>query len=159
MHALIIEDDREAGAFLAKGLEESGHLPEIVHDGANGLQRALGGGFDVLIIDRMLLGMDGLSVIAELRERGKPTPILILSALSNTDDRVTGLRAGGDDYLVKPFAFSELLARLESLVRRHRPELVEAVLTVGDLQIDRLKRKVTRGGQPIRMQPREFRLL
>jgi two-component system OmpR family response regulator len=159
MRILIVEDDREAAASLAKGLEESGHLPELVDDGCTGLQRALDDGFDVYIIDRMLPGMDGLSIIAELRSRGKPTPILILSALSNTDERVIGLRAGGDDYLVKPFAFSELLARTEALARRQRSELVKAVLTVGDLRLDRLKRLLSRSGRAIILQPREFRLL
>ncbi|HET6656136.1 MAG TPA: response regulator transcription factor [Gammaproteobacteria bacterium] len=159
MRILVIEDDREAAANLAKGLSESGHLPELVHDGAGGLERALGDAFDVLVVDRMLPNLDGLSIIAELRARGKAMPILILSALSDTDERVTGLRMGGDDYLVKPFAFSELLARVEALARRQRPEMVEKVLVVGDLRLDRLKRTVTRNDQRIQLQPREFRLL
>ncbi|HET7369472.1 MAG TPA: response regulator transcription factor [Gammaproteobacteria bacterium] len=159
MQILVIEDDREAAAYLAKGLAESGHLPELVHDGAEGLRRALAETFDVIIVDRMLPGMDGLSIVAELRSRDKATPILILSALSDTDERVSGLRAGGDDYLVKPFAFSELLARVEALGRRQRPELVEKVLAVGDLRLDRIKRAVSRNGQRIQLQPREFRLL
>lgn len=159
MHVLVIEDDREAAAYLAKGLEESGHLPELVHDGSDGLQHALDGDFDVLIVDRMLPGLDGLSIITALRSRGRATPILILSALSDTDERVTGLRAGGDDYLVKPFAFSELLARIEVLARRWHPELVEKVLATGDLRLDRVKRTVSRGGENIVLQPREFRLL
>jgi two-component system OmpR family response regulator len=158
MLVLVIEDDVEAAAFLGRGLQESGHLAQLVHNGPDGLQCAGEGGFDVIVLDRMLPGLDGLSIIAALRDAGIATPILILSALSDTDERVTGLRAGGDDYLVKPFAFSELLARIEALARR-RPELVEKVLNVGDLRLDRLKRSVTRDGRAINLQPREFRLL
>ncbi|MGH8161304.1 MAG: response regulator transcription factor [Gammaproteobacteria bacterium] len=159
MHILVVEDDKEAAEFLGRGLSESGHLVELAHDGAMGLKRALETSFDVIVMDRMLPSLDGLSVIAELRRRKLATPILILSALNDTDERVTGLHAGGDDYLVKPFAFSELLARLEALTRRQQPGLVEKTIAVGDLQLDRLKRKVTRAGQTIRLQPREFRLL
>ncbi|HET7674239.1 MAG TPA: response regulator transcription factor [Gammaproteobacteria bacterium] len=159
MLVLIIEDDVEAAAFLRRGLEESGHLAQLVHTGPDGLERAREGRFDIIVLDRMLPGLDGLSIIAALRAEGIATPILILSALSDTDERVTGLRAGGDDYLVKPFAFSELLARIEALARRPRPELVEKVLSVADLRLDRLKRTVTRDGRAINLQPREFRLL
>lgn len=159
MRILVIEDDKEAAAYLGRGLEESGYLPELAHTGPDGLRRALESRFDVIVMDRMLPDLDGLSIIAELRRRDMTVPILILSALSDTDERVTGLRAGGDDYLVKPFAFSELLARIEALARRRRPELVEKVLTVGDLTLDRLKRTASRAGQTINLQPREFRLL
>lgn len=159
LRVLIIEDDRDAAASVAKGLGESGHLAERVHDGAAGLARALDQNFDVLIVDRMLPGIDGLTIIEELRSRGRTVPILILSALGDTDARVTGLRAGSDDYLVKPYAFSELLARIEALTRRQRPDLVEKALSVAGLRLDRLKRTVRRDGETINLQPREFRLL
>ncbi|HET8553088.1 MAG TPA: response regulator transcription factor [Gammaproteobacteria bacterium] len=159
MHVLVVEDDREAAAFVAQGLKESGHLALCAYNGCEGLRLALDSQFDSIVLDRMLPELDGLAVIAKLRERHVTIPILILSALSDTDERVTGLRAGGDDYLVKPFAFAELLARLEALVRRRRPELVEKVLQVGDLKLNRIKRRVSRAGQNINLQPREFRLL
>jgi two-component system OmpR family response regulator len=119
----------------------------------------LAGGYDALVVDRMLPGLDGLSLIAALRATGADTPILILSALGDVDERVKGLKGGGDDYLVKPYAFSELLARLDVLVRRARPEQQDAVLRVGDLELDRVKHRVSRGGRTIQLQPREFRLL
>jgi len=159
MKVLAIEDDLDAAAYLRKGLEESGCVVDCAADGEDGLHLALTGDHDVLVVDRMLPRRDGLSVIAELRAQGKQTPALVLSALGEVDDRVQGLSAGGDDYLVKPYAFTELLARLEALVRRASPEEVETVLTVGDLTLDRLRRKVLRGGQRIHLQPREFRLL
>lgn len=159
MHLLIIEDDRDAAAYLAKGLTESGHGVDHAADGHEGLHLALAGGYDTLIVDRMLPGLDGLSVIAALRAAGMDTPILILSALGDVDERVRGLKGGGDDYLVKPYAFSELLARLDALARRRRPEQQETVLKVADLEMDLTRRKVTRAGQPILLQPREFRLL
>ncbi|HET7570946.1 MAG TPA: response regulator transcription factor [Gammaproteobacteria bacterium] len=159
MRVLVVEDDREAAAFVAQGLKESGHLAQCAYDGREGLRLALEGSFDSIVLDRMLPELDGLAVIAKLREQHVAIPILILSALSDTDERVTGLRAGGDDYLVKPFAFAELLARLEALVRRRRPELVEKVLQVADLKLNRIKRRVSRAGQNINLQPREFRLL
>ncbi len=159
MRLLIIEDDRDAAAYLAKGLTESGHAVDHAADGHEGLQLALAGGYDALIVDRMLPGLDGLSVIAALRAAGIDTPILILSALGEVDERVRGLKGGGDDYLVKPYAFSELLARLDALARRRRPEQQETVLKVADLEMDLTRRKVTRAGQPILLQPREFRLL
>ncbi len=159
MKILIIEDDREAAAYLRKGLEESGCIVDWAENGKDGLHMASTGDHDVLVVDRMLPGGDGLSVISELRDRGQQTPALVLSALGEVDDRVEGLSAGGDDYLVKPYAFSELLARLEALVRRARPEDMETTLTVADLKLDRLRRKVWRGGQRIHLQPREFRLL
>jgi two-component system OmpR family response regulator len=159
MKLLVIEDDKETATYLVKGLSESGHTVDHAADGHSGLEQALTAQYDALIVDRMLPGRDGLSVISELRKADIATPVLILSALGEVDDRVGGLTAGGDDYLVKPYAFSELLARLQALVRRVQPEQQRTFLTVGDLELDCLKRKVTRGGQKIPLQPREFRLL
>ncbi len=159
MRLLIVEDDREAADYLKKALREAGHMAEIANDGEAGLAMALDDGFDVLVVDRMLPKRDGLSVVSELRSRGKVTPVLILSALGQVDDRVTGLRAGGDDYLAKPYAFSELLARVEVLSRRRAPNSAETVYRVADLELDRLSHRVTRGGEEIVLQPREFRLL
>ncbi|MGY6646712.1 MAG: winged helix-turn-helix domain-containing protein [Salinarimonas sp.] len=161
MKILIIEDDREAAAYLAKGLREAGHGVDIAHDGLDGYALAEAGGQDVLIVDRMLPKLDGLSLIRSLREQGIATPVLILSALGQVDDRVKGLRAGGDDYLPKPYAFSELLARIEVLARRGsgKAEAEPTRFAVGDLVLDRLSRSVTRAGQAIDLQPREFRLL
>ncbi len=160
MRVLLIEDDREAAGFLCKALKESGHAAEHAADGETGLELAGEARFDVLIIDRMLPKREGLSVIETLRKSGDKTPVLILSALSEVDDRVKGLRAGGDDYLTKPFSYSELLARVEALERR--ATLGEAAVTsytVSDLVLDRLSHRVTRGGETIVLQPREFRLL
>ena len=157
---LIIEDEHEAAAYLVKALREAGHAIDHAADGVSGYDLAQEGGYDVAIVDRMLPKMDGLSLIAALRAQGGETPVLILSALGQVDDRVKGLRAGGDDYLAKPFAFSELLARVEALARRRpkgAPE--ETAYHVGDLTLDRLSRKVTRAGEEIELQPREFRLL
>jgi two-component system OmpR family response regulator len=159
MRVLIVEDDRETAAFLQKALKESGHVAEACHDGEDGLAAARSGGFDCLIVDRMLPLRDGLSIVKALRDVGDKTPILILSALGAVDDRVKGLRAGGDDYLTKPFAFSELLARIEALVRRGDPQESAQRLAVGDLVLDRLSRRVTRSDEPIALQQREFRLL
>jgi two-component system OmpR family response regulator len=159
MRLLIIEDDREAADYLKKALREAGHMAEVANDGESGLAIALDESFDVLVVDRMLPKRDGLSLVSELRSRGKETPVLILSALGQVDDRVTGLRAGGDDYLAKPYAFSELLARVEVLSRRRAPNSAETVYRVGDLELDRLSHRVTRGGEEIVLQPREFRLL
>ncbi|MGY6567668.1 MAG: winged helix-turn-helix domain-containing protein [Salinarimonas sp.] len=161
MKILIIEDDKEAAAYLAKGLREAGHGVDVAHDGLDGYALAEAGGHDVLIVDRMLPKLDGLSLIRSLREQGITTPVLILSALGQVDDRVKGLRAGGDDYLPKPYAFSELLARIEVHARRGSAK-AEAEATryeVGDLVLDRLSRSVARAGQAIELQPREFRLL
>lgn len=157
---LIIEDDRDNARYIANGLTEMGHTALMCHDGADGLQRALSTAWDVIVLDRMLPnGVDGLSILATMRGLGNKTPVLVLSALGAVDDRVSGLKAGGDDYLVKPFAFSELAARIEALVRRSQtgPELRE--LRLGDLKVDLAKRKVERAGKPISLQPREFRLL
>jgi len=159
MRILVIEDDREAANYLVKALREAGHVADQAHDGDTGLAKAGEETYDALIVDRMLPKRDGLSLIAELRAAGNRTPVLILSALGQVDDRVTGLRAGGDDYLPKPYAFSELLARIEVLGRRSAPQEAETVYRVGDLELDRLSRKVHRGGEPIPLQPREFRLL
>ena len=160
MRILIIEDDAETAAYLVKGLCESGHRAERVGDGKDGLFRALEEDFDVLVVDRMLPGLDGLALIRSLRAAGRKTPALFLSALGEVDDRVEGLRAGGDDYLVKPFAFSELLARLEALIRRGEGEQApRTVLKVADLEMDLLTRTVRRAGRSIELQPREFRLL
>ncbi|MFP3944338.1 MAG: winged helix-turn-helix domain-containing protein [Alphaproteobacteria bacterium] len=159
MRILVIEDDREAAAYIVKGLKECGHVVDQAADGEDGLNLALDGEYDVLIVDRMLPSRDGLSVVETLRERGIATPVLFLSALGEVDDRVKGLRAGGDDYLTKPFAFAELMARLEAVVRRRAPEEVRTVLSVGDLELDLLKRRVRRAGHDIDLQPREFKLL
>ncbi|HEX9905165.1 MAG TPA: response regulator transcription factor [Propylenella sp.] len=159
MRILVIEDDRETASYLVKALGEAGHVADQANDGPRGLELAAAGNYDVLVVDRMLPRRDGLSVIRELRAGGNATPVLILSALGQVDDRVTGLRAGGDDYLPKPYAFSELLARVEVLGRRSAPKEAETVYRVADLELDRLSRKVQRGGEPIVLQPREYRLL
>jgi two-component system OmpR family response regulator len=160
MKMLVIEDDREAAAYLVKGLGESGYVVDHAADGREGLFMATDGSYDALIVDRMLPGMDGLAVVAALRAADVRAPVLILSALGAVDDRVRGLRAGGDDYLVKPFAFSELLARLEALLRRGGSSAQQTTrLAVADLEMDLLARKVRRGGQEIDLLPREFRLL
>jgi len=160
MRLLHIEDDAETAAYVAKGLKESGHTVVQAEDGKSGLFLALEESYDAIIVDRMLPGLDGLSVIQTLRSSGKTTPVLILSALGEVDERVRGLRAGGDDYLTKPFAFSELLARIEALVRRKTDgDAVQTALQVGDLEMDLLARTVQREGQAIDLQPREFRLL
>src|ERR1041384_8081168 len=159
MLLLIIEDDRDAADYLVKAFREVGHVADATNDGEDGLAMALDGEYDVLVVDRMLPKRDGLSVIVALRERGIETPALILSALGQVDDRVKGLRAGGDDYLPKPYSFSELLARVEVLSRRRGKRNEETVLQVGDLELDRLSHKVRRGAEEISLQPREFRLL
>jgi two-component system OmpR family response regulator len=160
MRLLIVEDDAEAAAYLVKAFREAGHVADHAPDGLDGYAMAQGGGYDVLVIDRMLPRMDGLSLIRSLREQGEATPALILSALAQVDDRVKGLRAGGDDYLPKPYAFSELLARVEVLSRRRgAPASEPTTYRVGDLVLDRLAHRVTRAGSEIVLQPREFRLL
>lgn len=159
MHVLVIEDDVETARYLRKGLAESGHAVALVHDGREGLAAALDHRFDVAVVDRMLPGLDGLSLIATLRRERRRIPVLILSALAQVDDRVRGLKAGGDDYLTKPFAFSELLARLEALARRAGGEGGETRLRVADLELDLLSRVVTRAGREIALQRREFELL
>jgi two-component system OmpR family response regulator len=159
MRILIIEDDREAAAYLRRALKEAGHSSELAADGEEGAHMARSGRYDVLIVDRMLPRLDGLTMLRRLREEGDTTPALILSALGQVDDRVEGLRSGGDDYLTKPYAFSELLARIEVLARRRRPEELETQLRVADLELDRLAHTVRRAGTPVPLQPREYRLL
>jgi len=159
MKVLIIEDDPQAAAYLKKALGEAGHTADVAHDGDDGYAMAAAGSYDTLIVDRMLPKRDGLSIIEQLRAEDDRTPVLILSALGEVDDRVTGLRAGGDDYLTKPYAFSELLARIEVLHRRSQHGDGETSCRVADLELDRLSRRVTRAGQDILLQPREFRLL
>jgi two-component system OmpR family response regulator len=159
MHALIIEDDHTIADFVARGLREAGFAVDVAGDGEEGLRAALEQNPDVVIVDLMLPRRDGLSVIDELRRRGRATPVLILSARRSVDDRVRGLQAGGDDYLTKPFAFAELLARVQALVRRASRTPEPTSLTVDDLALDLLTRKVTRGGAAIELRPREFALL
>lgn len=159
MRALIIEDDPTIADFVARGLRESGFVVDRTADGEEGLSAALADSYDVAIVDLMLPKRDGLSVIDELRKRKRPTPVLILSARRSVDDRVRGLQAGGDDYLTKPFAFAELLARVQALVRRASRTPEPTTLTVGDLSLDLLTRKVTRGEASIDLRPREFALL
>ena len=159
MRLLIIEDDRDAADYLVKAFREVGHVADLAVDGEEGLAHALDGQYDVLIVDRMLPKLDGLAVIGTLRSKGIETPALILSALGQVDDRVRGLRAGGDDYLPKPYSFSELLARVEVLARRHTGRGEETQYRVADLELDRLSHQVTRAGDEIVLQPREFRLL
>jgi two-component system, OmpR family, response regulator len=159
MRILVIEDDREAASWLLKGLGESGHVADHAGDGETGLGMALEGVHDVMIVDRMLPKLDGLNLVRRVRDAGVLTPVLFLSALGDVDERVKGLRAGGDDYLGKPYAFSELLARIEGLGRRAKPDVLETKLRAMDLEVDLLTREVTRAGQNIPLQPREFKLL
>ncbi len=160
MHILLIEDDRNAATYLVKGLTENGHVVDHAADGEDGLHLALTQEYDVLVVDRMLPKRDGLSIIRMLRADNKNTPVLVLSALGEVDDRVEGLRAGGDDYLVKPYAFVELLARLDALIRRGGDiNDMPTRLSIADLELDLFKHKVMRAGKIIRLQPRELRLL
>ena len=159
MRILVIEDDSDTADYLVKGLTESGYVADRASDGREGLFLALGQNYDAMIVDRMLPGLDGLSIVQTLRGQGKHTPVLILSALGQVDDRVKGLRAGGDDYLTKPYAFSELLARLEAILRRGSVEAGQPRLKVADLEMDLLSRSDKRAGKPIALQPREFKLL
>ena len=159
MRILVVEDDREAASWLLKGLKEAGHIVDLASDGETGLALAREGVHDAIIMDRMLPRMDGLTVIETLRTEGILTPVLILSALGDVDDKVAGLRSGGDDYLGKPYAFSELLARLEGLHRRRSSEPPLTRLKVANLEMDLLARTVHRDGNPILLQPREFKLL
>jgi len=159
MQILIIEDDSQTARFIQKGLQESGYVVDHEIDGKKGFELAMINQYDALIVDRMLPSLDGLSVIENLRGRGFNMPILILSALGDVDQRVEGLKAGGDDYLVKPYAFSELLARLQSIIRRNQPNQEVNFLQVSDLKIDLLKRKVTRAEKRVTLQPKEYILL
>jgi len=160
MRILIIEDDATTAAYIKKGLSEAGHVADIASRGDDGLHLAREENYHALIVDRMLPELDGLALIAKLRDDGIKTPALILSALGEVGERIKGLRAGGDDYLPKPFAFSELLARIEALTRRTAAAAeTQTQLSVGDLEMNLLTREVTRAGQRIQLQPREFRLL
>jgi two-component system OmpR family response regulator len=156
---LVVEDDADTADYVLKGLREEGFTVEHAADGRDGLYLASASDFDAIVMDRMVPSMDGLSVVKALRAAGVETPILILSALSHLDERVKGLRAGGDDYLTKPFGFAELSARLENLMRRGKSKPVETSLGCGDLQMDLLSRKVTRGGRTLDLLPREQKLL
>jgi len=159
VHVLLIEDDTEAARFLVKGLRESGYSVDHAADGRDGLFRATEGQFDLIISDRMLPHIDGLGVIERLRAKGIGTPVLVLSALGSVDDRIRGLKAGGDDYLTKPFAFAELLARIEALLRRHTGTPQTTRLRVEDLEFDLLTRRVTRAGKEVELTARELKLL
>ena len=159
MRILLIEDDKQAATYLVKGLVESGYSIDHAANGEQGLDLALSEHYDVLVVDRMLPKRDGLSLIRMLRADGNTTPILVLSALGEVDDRVDGLRSGGDDYLIKPYAFAELLARLDALVRRRTATKTVTHLKVADLELNLLNHKVSRAGQLIRLQPMELRLL
>jgi len=160
VRVLVIEDDQDVASYLNKGLRESDYVVDHASDGKEGMMMAASESYDVMIVDRMLPGMDGLNIIKTIRATGNQTPVLILSALGDVDARVEGLRGGGDDYLTKPFSFTEMLARLDALARRTRqPSDAETVLNVADLEMDLLARTVKRGGVNIDVQPREFRLL
>ena len=159
MKILLVEDDTQTADYIARSLKEHAHVVDVAANGRDGLFMATGERYDVLIIDRMLPGMDGLSLVKALRSAAVKVPVLFLTTMSGIDDRVDGLNAGGDDYLVKPFAFSELLARINALSRRPPMSEAHTVLQVADLEMDLLKRKVTRGGELVDLQPREFQLL
>jgi two-component system OmpR family response regulator len=160
MKILIVEDNERVARYLKQGLSEAGHTIDHSDNGRDGMFMAVSESYDAIVMDRMLPGgIDGLGIIVALRKDGNKTPILILSALSEVDDRILGLRSGGDDYLVKPFAFGELLARLDAMTRRTQDSHTESILNVGDLHMDLLSRKVTRAGKNMALQPREFKLL
>lgn len=159
MKLLIVEDDKEAAAYLKRALSEASHTVDVATGGRSGLMLAAGEPYDVIILDRMLPEIDGLGILRTIRASGVKTPVLLLTALGGIDDRVAGLDAGGDDYLVKPFAIAELLARVNALARRPPPLEMRTELSVADLRLDLLKRTVTRGGRRIELQPREFQIL
>ncbi|MEQ8355846.1 MAG: response regulator transcription factor [Kiloniellaceae bacterium] len=159
MRILVIEDDEKTADYVVKGLIECGYVADWARDGSVGLHQATSGKYDAIVVDRMLPGIDGLAIVKALRAAELPVPVLILSALAHVDERVTGLRAGGDDYLTKPFAFSELQARLEALLRRPPSIAQQTELQVDDLKMDLLTRRVTRDGQPIDLRPQEYKLL
>ena len=160
MRILVVEDDKDVAGFVVRGLKEAGHVVEHADNGRDGLFMAVSEPFDAIVLDRMLPGgIDGLKILETLRSKKNATPVLILSALADVNERVKGLKAGGDDYLTKPFAFAELLARVEALVRRGKAEGPTTKLAVEDLEMDLLSRQVKRAGQKIDLQPREFRLL
>jgi two-component system OmpR family response regulator len=159
MKVLVIEDDKETGAYISRSLQEHGHVVDLAPNGRDGLFLAAREPYDIMIVDRMLPALDGLSVVKSIRAAGVKTPVLFLTTMSGVGDRVEGLEAGGDDYLVKPFAFAELLARVNALARRPPVTEVQTVIRVADLEMDLLSRKVRRAGQDIELQPREFLLL
>lgn len=159
MRILVVEDDAEIAGFLLKALREAGHVAEHAADGRQGLFLATGEAYDAIVLDRLLPRMDGLAMLAALRATGSRVPVLILSALGQVDERIKGLRAGGDDYLVKPFAMAELLARLEAITRRGLLPSAESRLRVADLELDRLAHVVKRGGEVISLKPQEYRVL
>jgi two-component system OmpR family response regulator len=159
MRLLVIEDDEETASYLAKGLRESGYTVDRAADGREGLFLATSESYDAMVVDRMLPGMEGLAIVQALRAQGNKTPVLILSALGQVDDRVRGLQAGGDDYLTKPFAFAELLARLQALIRRSTGQIEPTRLSLGDLSLDLLSRRAERNGKAIDLRPREYELL
>lgn len=159
MRVLIVEDDRRTSDFLRKGFSEAGHVADVIEDGRDALAHATRETYDVLVVDRMLPGIDGLSLVKALRASGSVTPILFLTAVAGIDDRVEGLESGGDDYVVKPFAFSEVLARSNALARRPPPQTEKTKLTVLDLELDLVRRTCSRAGETINLLPREFALL
>ncbi|GGX94806.1 response regulator [Massilia dura] len=160
MKLLLVEDNERVARFVRKGLTEAGHTVDHADNGRDGMYHAVSEPYDAIVMDRMLPGgIDGLAIVEALRQGGNRVPILILSALDGVDDRILGLKSGGDDYLVKPFAFGELLARLDALLRRSQHQAVETTMTLGDLTVDMLAHKVTRAGKPVTLQPREFKLL
>ncbi|MBS36597.1 MAG: DNA-binding response regulator [Thiotrichales bacterium] len=159
MKILLVEDDQHTATFISRGLSEKQHTVDVASDGKEGLFLALEKDYDIMVVDRMLPKIDGLSVIKSLRAAEHNTPALILSALGDVDDRVTGLRAGGDDYLVKPFAFAELAARIDAILRRRNEQEASATLRVDDLEMDLLSHKVTRANRQLDIKPREFKLL
>ena len=159
MRILLIEDDKKTSDYIAKGLTEAGHICDVLADGRDGLFAATSGSYDVIVADRMLPSLEGLSLVKSARAAGTRTPVIFVTSVSGIEDRVDGLEAGGDDYLVKPFAFSELLARINALGRRPPPQDRQTVLKVADLEMDLISRRVSRAGVEIELQPREFRLL
>jgi len=159
MKLLVVEDDATTGSYIARGLREEGHTVDLVTDGRDGLVQATGGTYDVMVVDRMLPQVDGMTLVKTLRAAGNRTPVLFLTSLGSVDDRIDGLNAGGDDYLTKPFAFGELSARVSALARRPQAVEQETVLRAADLEMNLITRKVTRGGQEIDLLPREFAIL
>ena len=159
MKLLVVEDDATTASYIARGLREEGHVVDLADDGRAGLIEATSNSYDVVILDRMLPQVDGLTILKTLRGAGNTTPVLLLTAMGDVDDRISGLRAGADDYLAKPFVFGELSARVDALARRPQAMEAETVLRARDLEMNLLTRKVTRGGQQIDLLPREFALL
>ena len=159
MKLLIAEDDKEAAGYLKRALTEAGQAVDVANDGRDGLLLAAGEVYDVIVLDRMLPHVDGLAILRTIRASGVKTPVLLLTALGGIDDRVEGLEAGADDYLVKPFAFAEMLARVNALARRPPPQEVRTELSIADLKLDLMKRTVSRGGRRIELQPREYQIL